>query len=99
DLPLLTPEDVQAFLDARKEPPMIVIAPDHRREGTNMLLIDPADLLTFSFGGQSFEKHTELARSKGADIVIVENERIGLDLDVPEDYERLSLKEAVPIVL
>ncbi len=63
-----------------------------------MLLIDPADLLTFSFGGKSFEKHTELARSMGADIIIVENERIGLDLDIPEDYQRLSLKKAAPIL-
>lgn len=64
-----------------------------------MLLTDPADLLTFSFGGKSFEKHTELAKSKGAEVVILENERIALDLDIPEDYKILSLKEEVPIVL
>jgi 2-phospho-L-lactate/phosphoenolpyruvate guanylyltransferase len=99
DLPLLTPKDVGEFLQARKRPPMIVITPDRRGEGTNMLLTDPGDLLTFSFGGQSFKKHADLAKSKEAEVIIFENERIALDLDVPEDYELLSLKEAVPILL
>jgi 2-phospho-L-lactate guanylyltransferase len=97
DLPLLIPEDVNAFLHARKEGPMIVIAPDRRQMGTNMLLTNPADLLTFSFGQDSYKKHTSLARSEGADVVVVENERIALDLDIPEDYEILSLKEALPV--
>jgi len=97
DLPLLVPEDVNTFLHARKEQPMIVIAPDRRRKGTNMLLTNPADLLTFSFGQDSFQKHTALARSEGAEVVIVENERIALDLDIPEDYEILSLKDALPV--
>jgi 2-phospho-L-lactate guanylyltransferase len=99
DLPLLTPNDVRNFLQARKQPPMIVIAPDRRREGTNMLLTDPADLITFSFGERSFERHTALAKSKGAEVVTFENERIALDLDIPEDYELLSLNNAVPILL
>ena len=96
DLPLLTPQDVEAFLRKRKEPPMIVITPDRRRTGTNMLLIDPADLITFSYGKDSFEKHCRLAASRGAEVVIHENERIALDLDVPEDYELLGANAFVP---
>lgn len=98
DLPLLTPEDVSSFLDARTPAPMIVISPDRRREGTNMLLIDPADLITLSFGEASFAKHRELAKSKGADVVVFENERIGLDLDIPEDYHILSAKNVIPVL-
>lgn len=97
DLPLLIPEDVSDFLKARKAQPMVVIAPDRRRKGTNMLLTDPADLLTFSFGQDSFREHTTLAASKGAEVIVVENERIALDLDIPEDYEILSMKEALPV--
>lgn len=96
DLPLLTPQDVESFLKQRTEPPMIVISPDLRRKGTNMLLIDPADLITFSYGQDSFEKHRDLAKSKGAKVITYENERIALDLDVPEDYELLSSKAFVP---
>ena len=99
DLPLLLPEDVTLFLQARKSEPMIVIAPDRRRTGTNMLLTDPADLLTFSFGQDSFKKHTALAQLKSAELIVVENERIALDLDIPEDYEILSLKKALPVLI
>jgi 2-phospho-L-lactate guanylyltransferase len=92
DLPLLTPEDVTTFISERTQPPMMVINPDRQRLGTNMMLLDPADLITFSFGTDSFEKHCELARLKGAQVIVHENERIALDLDVPEDYEFLRSK-------
>lgn len=99
DLPLLTPEDVVDFLNHRTSPPMTVIAPDRRRQGTNMLLLDPADLLNFSFGQDSFNTHCALANSRGADVIVVENEHIALDLDIPEDYELLKLKEFVPVYI
>ncbi len=99
DLPLLTPEDVVDFLNHRTSPPMTVIAPDRRRQGTNMLLLDPADLLNFSFGQDSFNTHCALANSRGADVFVVENEHIALDLDIPEDYELLKLKEFVPVYI
>lgn len=92
DLPLLTPEDVSDFLAQRTRPPMAVIGPDRRRQGTNMLYIDPADLLTFSYGQDSFNKHCQLTESVGASLIVYENERIALDLDIPEDYEILSSK-------
>ena len=50
DLPLLTPHDVEQFLQQRTEPPMVVISPDRCFKGTNMMLLDPADLISFSFG-------------------------------------------------
>lgn len=99
DLPLMTPMDVTAFLEQRSESPMIVIAPDRRREGTNMLLIDPPDMITFSFGQASFTKHCELAQASGARVSIFENERIALDLDIPEDYDILRSKNVVPAYL
>jgi len=97
DLPMLTPGDVTDFLVQRTQPPVMVISPDRRRLGTNMLLINPADLITFSFGEESFTKHCNLANQKGAEVIVYENERIALDLDVPEDYEILRLKSVLPI--
>jgi 2-phospho-L-lactate/phosphoenolpyruvate guanylyltransferase len=97
DLPLLTPKDVIQFLEQRTQPPMIVISPDRRVQGTNMLLIDPPDLLTFSFGENSFHRHCSLADSRGAKVIVHENKRIALDLDVPEDYELLSSKISDPV--
>jgi len=97
DLPLLTADDVRGFLNARTPAPTAVISPDRRREGTNMLLIDPADLITFSFGQASFDKHCALVKEKGADLIIYENDRIALDLDIPEDYAILKADAALPV--
>lgn len=97
DLPLLQADDVRGFLNARLPAPSAVISPDRRREGTNMLLIDPADLITFSFGGASFDRHCALVKEKGANLMVYENERIALDLDVPEDYAILKTNAALPV--
>jgi 2-phospho-L-lactate guanylyltransferase (CobY/MobA/RfbA family) len=91
------PEDVTDFIAQRTQPPMMVISPDRRRLGTNMLLVDPADLISFSYGTNSFEEHCHLAKLKGAEVIVVENDRIALDLDVPEDYEILRFKSALQI--
>lgn len=99
DLPMLTAEDVSDFIAQRREPPVMVISPDRRRLGTNMLLIDPADLISFSFGTDSFDRHCDLARQKGAEVVVFENPRISLDLDVPEDYEILRSRSVLPIFI
>jgi 2-phospho-L-lactate/phosphoenolpyruvate guanylyltransferase len=97
DLPMLQPEDVADFLDHRAEAPMIIITPDRRGEGTNMLFVNPADLLTFSFGQESFSNHCRLAEGRGAKVVICHNDRIALDLDVPEDYDRLQAMDALTV--
>lgn len=98
DLPLMTPKDVEAFLDQRSSSPGIVIAPDRRRQGTNLLFTNPADLLTFSYGQDSFDRHIELAKERNAQVVVVENDQIALDLDLPEDYDLLSRVEAIPVL-
>ncbi len=53
DLPLMTPEDVNAFLAERLTSPVEIITPDRRGQGTNLLFTNPADLLTFSYGMDS----------------------------------------------
>lgn len=98
DLPMLTPEDVSAFLAQRSDPPTVIIAPDRRKQGTNLLFTNPADLLTFSFGQDSFQQHVDLSRSVGAKLVVFENERVALDLDVPEDYDMLQSQDALPFI-
>jgi 2-phospho-L-lactate/phosphoenolpyruvate guanylyltransferase len=97
DLPMLTPEDVTDFLAQRTQPPMMVISPDRLRLGTNMLLIDPADLITFSFGTIHLKNIVHWQAQKGAEVIVYENERIALDLDIPEDYEILRSKSVIPI--
>lgn len=87
DLPLVTREDILALLERAANPPVVVIAPDRRHQGTNALLLAPADLIEYDFGGDSFRRHCERARRAGARLEIVDLPSLGLDLDLPEDLE------------
>jgi len=87
DLPLISEEDVLTLIERAVNPPVIVIAPDRHRKGTNALLISPSGLINYDFGENSFEKHCELAKKAGARLEIVDLPTLGLDLDLPEDLE------------
>jgi 2-phospho-L-lactate guanylyltransferase len=90
DLPLITPEDVQVMLDRVGEPPVVVVAPDRCKQGTNALLVCPAGLIEYHYGPGSFDKHCELARQAGARLEICELPSVALDLDNPEDLELVA---------
>jgi 2-phospho-L-lactate guanylyltransferase len=90
DLPLLSVDDVTTLLQRAVDPPVVVIAPDRHHRGTNALLLSPADLIQYDFGGNSFHRHCEQARKAGARLEIVELPTLGLDLDVPEDLEMVQ---------
>lgn len=87
DLPLVTHEDIQALIQRATEPPVVVIAPDRHKKGTNALLISPPGLIEYDFGENSFERHCELIKKAGARLEVVDLPTLGLDLDVPEDFE------------
>jgi 2-phospho-L-lactate/phosphoenolpyruvate guanylyltransferase len=95
DLPLLAGEDVLALLERAVDPPVVVIAPDRREQGTNALLLSPSNLIEYDFGGDSFKRHCDRARKAGARLEIVKLPSLGLDLDLPEDLELIRKLEAV----
>lgn len=88
DLPLITPEIIRNLLSYASEPPQMIIAPDNRKDGTNALYINPVDLIDFHYGPGSYSIHMEAAEKANARIKIIENEELGLDLDLPEDLNR-----------
>lgn len=90
DLPLLTPEDVRAILDRAKDPPVVVVAPDRHRQGTNVLLVCPVGIIPYDFGPGSFQRHCDRALQAGARLEICELPSIGLDVDLPEDLDMVS---------
>jgi len=87
DLPLMNREDILTLVERATDPPVVVIAPDRREEGTNALLISPSGLIEYDFGPGSFERHCERARKAGARLEVVTLPSLGLDLDLPEDLE------------
>lgn len=87
DLPLISKDDILELIGRAGQAPVVVIAPDRHGRGTNALLISPPGLIEYDFGEDSFQRHCELARQAGARLEIVELPSLGLDLDVPEDFE------------
>jgi 2-phospho-L-lactate guanylyltransferase len=90
DLPLITPEDVRTMLELAKDPPVVVLAPDRHRQGTNALLVCPVGLIEYDFGPGSFQRHSDRARQAGARLEICELPSIALDMDLPEDLDLVS---------
>ena len=90
DLPLLTREDIESLIARGSDPPVVVIAPDRRRSGTNALLSSPPGLIEYAFGPQSFPRHLEHARAAGVRLEICELPSLALDVDMPEDLLRLE---------
>ncbi|MGW8143657.1 MAG: 2-phospho-L-lactate guanylyltransferase [Anaerolineales bacterium] len=90
DLPMISKEDVYAMLDKVKDPPVVVVAPDRKKTGTNALLVCPVGLIKYDYGPDSFERHCKRAREAGARLEICELPSLALDMDVPEDLELVS---------
>ena len=91
DLPRLDAEDIRKLLVHRENPPVVVIAPDRKKEGTNALFVCPPDLIDFKYGKGSFKKHSKAALDAGARLEVCDLASLELDLDEPED---LALIEA-----
>jgi len=90
DLPLITSEDVRTILKKGIDPPVVVVAPDRHRQGTNALLVCPAGVIEYEFGPGSFFRHCERAQRAGARLEICELPSLALDMDLPEDLELVS---------
>ncbi len=87
DLPMISKEDVYTMLEKVKDPPVVVVAPDRKKTGTNALLVCPVGLIEYDYGPDSFERHCQHAREAGARLEICELPSLALDMDVPEDLE------------
>jgi 2-phospho-L-lactate guanylyltransferase len=91
---LITKEDVLELIQRAQEPPVVVIAPDRHGRGTNALLISPPGLIEYDFGENSFQRHCKRAKQAGARLEVVELPSLGLDLDIPEDFELIKSLES-----
>lgn len=83
DLPTARPEDVQVLAGAESP---VAIAPDRRRQGTNGLCLAAGLDFAFRFGIESFPAHVAEAQRLGVEAAVIENPRLALDIDTPEDW-------------
>ena len=92
DLPLINEIDIISIIDKMSYPPQIIIVPDRKDSGTNILLINPIGILDFEFGSNSFIRHIEQAQRKNIRVDVVRTESLGLDVDSPDDYLEVMKK-------
>lgn len=97
DLPLINVEDIKTLLGFLNKPPVVVVAPDRRNDGTNALLVSPAGSIEYMYGVGSFKKHVDQAKVKGMRVEICNLQSFELDLDLPEDLELLNQIQALNI--
>ena len=85
DIPLVTPQEIDAVVAAAQRDPEFVIVPAHDRQGSNAILCAPPGHVPLSFGNHSFAPHLAAARERGIAPRVVELPGIGLDIDNPAD--------------
>jgi 2-phospho-L-lactate guanylyltransferase len=84
DLPRLSSESIASALSLLSAPGM-VITPDRRGQGTNLLLLAPPDLVPLCFGRRSFQRFLDAAARRGLDPTVFRSVELANDLDVPAD--------------
>jgi 2-phospho-L-lactate guanylyltransferase len=89
DLPLIRAEDIDALLATQVSAPAAILVPSREGTGTNAILRTPPALFPSCFGPNSLALHRAEAARVGVECLIVENERIALDIDEPADLEVL----------
>jgi 2-phospho-L-lactate guanylyltransferase len=85
DIPFIASDDLRAMLEMGRQPGTVVIAPDRHGQGTNAILLHPLEIIDFSFGAGSYQRHQMAARANGAQVFIYQSEGLALDIDTPED--------------
>lgn len=86
DLPLIQAQDLSLFFQGNSK---IIISPSRDLDGTNALLLSPPGIIRPRYGRRSFEIHKTLAHEAGIEADLIENARLSLDIDTPEDLMHL----------
>jgi 2-phospho-L-lactate/phosphoenolpyruvate guanylyltransferase len=89
DLPYLSASDVHMLTMIPRDERAAVISPDEADEGTNALLMRPADAMPFAFGPGSYETHQRTAKERGLEVGIYKHASVSQDVDTLEDLQAL----------
>jgi 2-phospho-L-lactate guanylyltransferase len=90
DLPL--PEPLRLFATPRR----VVLVPDRRLDGTNLMSFPLAAPLPASYGAGSFRRHLGAALASGVGVEVVRDRFMALDIDHPSDLTHPLVKDVLP---
>lgn len=77
--------------------PGLVIVPDRRRDGSNVLCVPTAAGFDFSYGPGSFARHVAEAGRLGLEVTVVEDDALATDIDHPEDLLALPAADRLAL--
>jgi 2-phospho-L-lactate/phosphoenolpyruvate guanylyltransferase len=89
DLPLLTPEDIQALIQ-EAENHQIVLAGSSDGTGTNALLTRPPLVVPYLFGPHSLPAYIRAARTRQISYALYHHPHLAFDIDTREDLQKLE---------
>ena len=93
DVPLITASEIDRLCRTHGDREGLTLVSDREQTGTNGLVVSPINLMAFSYGIDSFTKHTETAREAGYPVQVLELDGLSLDIDTPEDVRALMVYE------
>jgi 2-phospho-L-lactate/phosphoenolpyruvate guanylyltransferase len=93
DVPLVQASDIDELLAVECAAPALVIVPSRDGTGTNAILRTPPALFPSHFGSGSFAKHCSEGERAGAQIVVLYNARLEMDVDDEADLRALARED------
>jgi 2-phospho-L-lactate guanylyltransferase (CobY/MobA/RfbA family) len=89
DLPRVNVPDLERVVSAWREGTEMVLVPDRRERGTNVMMAARPASFPYAFGGAldkgSFETHLTQAQGTGLSVAVLRLPDLALDLDLPAD--------------
>jgi 2-phospho-L-lactate/phosphoenolpyruvate guanylyltransferase len=92
DVPLITTADVETIVLVHRAGPSVTLVPAGNDGGTNALACSPPLAVPCRFGEDSLREHREAARVAGITAGILRLERVGHDIDRPDDLAQFLLR-------
>lgn len=77
----------------------LVIVPDRRRDGSNVLCVPTSCGFRFAYGPGSFRRHLAEAERLGLAVTVVHDDALAADMDHPEDLLALPASERLALGL
>jgi 2-phospho-L-lactate guanylyltransferase len=71
-------------------PGRLTLVPDRRRDGTNVVVVEPGSGFGFAYGRGSFERHRAEGARLGLEVEVIEHDGLGADIDLPADLELIG---------
>jgi 2-phospho-L-lactate guanylyltransferase len=68
----------------------VVLVPDRRHNGTNVVVVPTDAGFRFSYGPGSFDRHLDEARRLGLAVEVVDDPLLAFDVDLPDDLVALA---------